>query len=216
MLRRNWVQCQMVTFVIWLIWFISWRLLINKDLASHVILVFYSPFIYIFHCPHCLLLAWIFIIWLNLILLVSYFKWFVLSYFVKSVNLIILMVLGWLKYIISRLSIDVAKLRSFLVFWQCLSIISHLRIDRHIRLRLMAILFRIRVLLEWSIINTNLSVLNLCISFIFGFGNFGDQGLRYWWNIKAIRTIGKLSLKIKIDGTFHHFIIFIILIIVCI
>jgi len=216
MLRRNRVERQMVTFVIWLIWFICWRLLISKDLASIVILMIKTSFIYIFHCPHCLLLALIFIIWLICVLLISHFKRLLLSYFVKSVNLIIPMVLGWLKYIISGLCIDVAKLRSFLVFWQCLSIISHFRIDRHIGSCLMCILFRIRVLLKWSIINTNLSILNLCVSFIFGFGNFGDQGLRYWWNIKAIRTIGKLSLKIKIDGTFHHFIIFIILIIVCI
>ena len=35
-----------------------------------------------------------------------------------------------------------------------------------------------------------------------------DQRLGYWWYVKAVGTIGKLSLEIEINGTFHIYSIF--------
>ena len=85
----------------------------------------------------------------------------------------------------------------------------------------MCVMFWIRRFLKCMILYGYLAILGLWVSFVFRFGNLVQCRRLFgyaWhsWYIKAVRTIGKLSLKIKINRTLHHFIIFIILIIDCI
>ena len=211
--RRYHIQGHLVSFIAGLI---CWWLLMSIHLVTQVILLFINiSFIDIFHCPHCLLLAWIFIIGLVAVFLVSHLQRLALSDFLESTYFVVHLMLRRLEGVVWWLCISVAELRSLFVFRDHLPSVPHLSVDRYIWLGLMRVLSTsMLILLDSVMVNAALSVVYPWISFMFWVSDPVDQRLWYWWYVKAVGAICKLSLEIEINGTFHIYSIF-NLIIVC-
>ena len=64
------------------------------------------------------------------------------------------------------------------------------------------------VLLDSVGVHAALSIVYPGVPLVLWVSNPVDQRLRYGWDVKAVGAIGKLSLEIEINGTFHIYSIF--------
>ena len=172
-------------------------------------MVINRPFIYIFHCPHALLMAWVFVTRLVAMFLVSQLCSFSFSYFLESTNFVVCVMLRWPESIVGWFQFNIAELRGLFLFWDQVTSVPHLCVHRYVRLCLMRLLPTCMLaLLVNVLVNTTLGIVHPWISFLLWVPYPVDQRLGYWWYVKAVGTIGKLSLEIEINGTFHIYSIF--------